>query len=123
MGYLGLAALVDGDAERGEALYAQSLTVFETLGEAKGIAEALTGLATAAAMRGLQVVPRSWAERQSALANRSPDARFPSSADSPTPSWLGRRTGDRNWDDAWTSGRALRIEEAIAKALAFCPTQ
>lgn len=122
LGYLGLAALADGDPERGEALYAQSLTVFEGLGEAKGIAEALTGLATAAAMRGLsgraaQLGGAAERTRESFSGRALPvERRF---ADTE----LARaKTGDRNWDDAWTSGRALRVEEAIARALAL-PTQ
>jgi hypothetical protein len=119
LGYLGLAALFDGDTLRGEALYRQSLLVFEELGEAKGIAESLTGLATAAAMRGLptraaQLAGASEATRESFDGRPLPVEGRLAEAE------LARIEDqcDRDsWTAAWVSGRALRRHEAIAVAL------
>jgi transcriptional regulator with XRE-family HTH domain len=121
LGYLGLAALVDGDPERGEALYAQSLTVFGTLGEAKGTADALTGLATAAVIAGLpgraaqlggaaERLRESFAGRALPVEQRLAETVLARAK---------KEAGDADWDAAWTSGRALREDEAIAVALAL----
>lgn len=119
LGYLGLAALVDGDPDRGEALFAQSLAVFEALGEGKGIAEGLSGLATAAALRGLPVraaqlggaaerLRESFAGRPLPVEGRLAEAQL---------SRARAVVGDDRWREAWTRGRALRDDEAIALAL------
>lgn len=123
LGYLGLAALVDGDAQRGEALYAQSLALFEALGETKGIAEALTGLAIAAVVRGL---PRRAAQlggaaerlRESFAGRALPVERRLAEIELAR---AQKEVGDLGWDAAWTGGRALREDEAIAVALAVPP--
>ncbi len=120
LGYLGLAALVDGDPLRGEALYAQ-LAVFETLDEAKGIADALTGLAMAAVLRGLSVraaqlggaaerLRESFAGRALPVERRLAQIEL---------AHAKNELGDVDWDAAWTCGRALRVDEAIAVALAL----
>ena len=119
LGYLGLAALVDADPARGEALYAQSLSVFEALGEAKGIAEGLMGLAMAAAARGLPLraaqlggaaerVRESFAGRALPVERRLAEHGL---------ALAREQLGEAEWDAAWTSGRALRENEAIAAAL------
>lgn len=117
--YLGLAALVDGDAERGGALYAQSLAVFDALGEAKGIAESLTGLATAAAIRGRPV-------RAAQLAGAAERVRESFAGRALPVEWrlaetelarARREVGEADWQAAWTRGRALREDEAVAAAL------
>lgn len=119
LGYLGLASLVDGDPQRAETLYAQSLTMFHELREGKGIAESLTGLATAAAIHGdglraallagaAERFRESFAGRAFPVECRLADATLAqarSEALSPA------------WDDAWTRGRALRNDEAVAEAL------
>ena len=121
LGYLGLAALADGDAQRGEALYVQSLAVFEALEEPKGIADALTGLAMAAVIRGLPVraaqlggaaerLRESFAGRALPVERRLAQIELARAKN---------QVGDVDWDAAWTSGRALRVDEAIAVALAL----
>ena len=123
LGYLGLAALSDGDAPRGEALYAQSLDVFDALGEAKGIAEGLTGLAIAAVMRDLPVraaqlggaaerLRESFAGRALPVERRLAEIELARAKN---------ELSDVDWDAAWTSGRALREDEAIALARALPP--
>lgn len=119
LGYLGLAALVDGDPERGESLYAQSLFVFDELGGGMGIAEGFTGLATAAVMRDLplraaQLGGAAERLRESFAGRALPVERRLAESE------LARAraaAGEQGWQDAWTSGRALRLEEAIALAL------
>jgi transcriptional regulator with XRE-family HTH domain len=119
VGYFGLVALVEEDPARAEALYLQSLTVFEELDEGKGIAEALTGLATAAAQRGsaaraavlggaAERVRESFAGRALPVERRRADQALA----------LARATVDAEaWRAEWTRGRALRLDEAITEAL------
>src|SRR5262249_22299479 len=119
LGYLGLAALFDGDTLRGEALYRQSLLIFQELGEAKGIAESLTGLANAAAMRGLPT--------RAAQLGGAAESTWESFEGRPLPvegrlsqaaSARIQDQSDRDsWTAAWISGRALRRHEAINAAL------
>jgi tetratricopeptide (TPR) repeat protein len=121
LGYMGLAALVDGDAQQGEALYVQSLALFEALGEAKGIADGLTGLAMAAVIRGrpfraAQLGGAAERLRESFAGRALPVERRLAQIE------LGRaknEVGDLDWYAAWTSGRALREDEAIGVALAL----
>lgn len=119
LGYLGLAALVDGDSDRSEALYAQSLTIFEALDEPKGVAEGLSGLATTAALRGLPLraaqlgaaaerLRESFAGRGLPVERRVAEIQL---------ALAQRQVGAAAWRTAWTSGRALRTDEAIAVAL------
>lgn len=119
LGYLGLASLADGDAQRGEVLYAQSLVVFEALGEAKGVAEGLTGMAIAAAIRGLPVraaqlggaaerLRESFAGRALPVERRLAEVEL---------ARVKNEVGDVDWYAAWTTGRALREDEAISEAL------
>lgn len=116
---MGLAALVDGDAQRGEALFVHSLALFDALGEAKGIADALTGLAMAAVNRGLPLraaqlggaaerLRESFAGRALPVERRLAEIELARAK---------KEVGDVDWGAAWTSGRALRQDEAIAVAL------
>jgi len=118
LGYLGLAALAERDIGRAEALYAQSLTVFAALGEDKGIAEALTGLASAAAISGGRIraarlggaaerLRETFAGRALPVERRQAAVEFA----------RARAEGPDGWDEEWTRGRALRIDEAIEEAL------
>lgn len=119
LGYLGLAALAEGDPHRGESLFAQSLAVFGSLGEPKGIAEGLTGLGMTAAARGQharagQLAGAAERLRESFAGRALPvERRLAETAFARAREGLG---GDP-WLDAWTTGRALRHEEAIAVAL------
>jgi transcriptional regulator with XRE-family HTH domain len=119
LGYLGLAALIDGDAQRGEGLFAHSLTLFDALGETKGTADALTGLAMAAVDRGLPIraahlggaaerLREVFSGRALPVERRLAETAF---------ALARREVGEVDWDAAWTSGRALREDEAIAVAL------
>jgi hypothetical protein len=119
LGYLGLASLVDADPQRAETLYVQSLTMFDDLCEEKGIAESLTGLATAAAMRGDALRAALLAGAAERLRESFTGRPFPVEhrlADTSL-ARARREVGSRTWDDAWTRGRALRDDEAVAKAL------
>ncbi len=119
LGYIGLAALVDRDVERAEALYHQSLVLFDEMGETKGIAEALTGLATAAAIRGMptrtaelsgaaQRIRESFAGRALPVERRVADAAITSAKG---------QCDEDSWTASWTRGRALRLDEAVTQAL------
>ncbi|GAB3860339.1 hypothetical protein GCM10028801_23020 [Nocardioides maradonensis] len=118
LGYVGLAAVVDGDPARAETLYLQSLVTFDELVEPKGIAEAVVGLAMAAALRG----DRARAAELAGAAERT----WESFGGQPLPverriaaAVLARAEADgdaRAWHEAWTRGRALRQDDAIALA-------
>ena len=119
LGYLGLASLVDGDPERAVSLYAQGLVVFHGLSEGKGIAESLTGLATAAAMRGNAIRAAQLAGAAERIRESFGGRVFPVErrlADA-TLARAEAETGAHAWHEAWTCGRALRDDEAIAMAL------
>ncbi|MBV9830463.1 MAG: hypothetical protein JOZ82_02630, partial [Marmoricola sp.] len=116
LGYLGLTALVRGDAPRGLAVFRLSLSGFDALGEPSGIAEALTGLAAVAAALGV-------GERAAQLAGaaerlREPFALRPLPVERRITDELLQGARDRmssaRWADAWTQGRALRLEEAVS---------
>lgn len=119
LAYLGLAALVERDVERAEALYAESLAVFDELGEPKGVAEGLTGLATAASMSGAatraaqlagaaELARESFAGRALPVERRLAEAELARAREAMPAA---------EWRAAWTAGRALRREDAIALAL------
>jgi predicted ATPase/class 3 adenylate cyclase len=116
---LGWAALMRGNLQQAEALHRESLALSRQLGDKLVAAEALEGLACSASARGeaervarlfgaaeslrgavgyLQE-PREQALREPYLAAARP------------------RLTEARWDAAWTKGRRLGFEEAIAYAL------
>jgi predicted ATPase/class 3 adenylate cyclase len=116
---LGWAALMRGNLQQAEALHRESLALSRQLGDKLVAAEALEGLACSASARGeaervarlfgaaetlreavgyLQE-PREHALREPYLAAARP------------------RLSEARWDAAWTEGRRLGFEEAIAYAL------
>jgi predicted ATPase/DNA-binding XRE family transcriptional regulator len=119
IGYLGLAALLDDDAERARALFRQSLMTFHELGEPAGIAEGLAGLAAVEAARGqpsTAAVLSGAAERlREAVAarelplERRVAARYLGSA--------AEQLGRARWDEARQQGRDLTTEDAVAEAM------
>ncbi len=119
LGYLGLAALVEGAPERAQSLYAQSLAGFAALAEPKGTAEGLAGLAAVAAATADPV--------RAATLGGSAERLRESFAGRPLPldariigSHLEEARGASAPEasaSAWTSGRALRLDEAVAFAL------
>jgi hypothetical protein len=119
VGYLGLAALLDGDAERAGALFRQSLTAFRDLGEPAGLAEGLAGLAAvAAAMRepaaAATLGGAAQRLRDTVAARELPlERRVAARYLEPAAEQLGRET----WDHTWRRGADLRIEDALAQAL------
>jgi transcriptional regulator with XRE-family HTH domain len=119
LGYLGWAAVVEGDVRRAERLFVQSLSAFDVLAEAKGVADALTGLATSAAVQGCPMraaqlggaaerVQESFAGRALPVERRIADRELARAR---------RLAGEEDWGAAWTTGRALRVVDAVALAL------
>ena len=119
VGYLGLAALLDADAERARALFRQSLLAFRELGEPAGIAEGLAGLAAVAAATGQPTeaaVLGSAADRlrHTVAARELPLERRIAAR------YLGAaqdRLGRAAWDEAWQHGQLITAEDAVARAL------
>lgn len=119
IGYLGLAALLDGDPERARALFRQSLMAFRDLGEPAGIAEGLAGLAaveaadgqaaTAAVLSGAAERLRQTVAARELPLERGIAARYLGS--------LAERLGRDGWDEARRQGAELTTDEAMAQAL------
>jgi non-specific serine/threonine protein kinase len=116
---LGHLALRQGDAARATALLGESLRVAGELGAKWSIAYCLEGLAAVAAGRGQ-------AERAARLWGAAEALREAISAPLPpnlAPYQAGlvaaarAHAGEDEWAGAWTAGRALALEEAIAEAL------
>jgi predicted ATPase/transcriptional regulator with XRE-family HTH domain len=120
VGYLGLAALLDGDAERAGALFRQSLTAFRDLEEPAGLAEGLAGLAAVSAAVRQPVaaaVLGGAAERvrETVAARELPlERRVAARYLEPAAEQLGRAS----WDEAWRRGFELPTGDAIELALA-----
>jgi predicted ATPase/class 3 adenylate cyclase len=116
---LGWAALMRGNLQQAEELHRESLALSRQLGDKLVAAEALEGLACSASARGAtervarlfgaaeslreavgyRQEPREYALREPYLAAARP------------------RLSEARWDAAWTKGRRLGFEEAIAYAL------
>ncbi len=117
---LGYMALHDGETERAEELFNESLAAFRKLGNKRGMAECLGGLAAVAAVRG----DAAWGAPLLAAA----DAQIVTSGAAWWPAdrvevertrrHLRDALGDAAFDAAWARGRALDLDAAIAYATA-----
>ena len=124
VGYLGLAALLDGDVARSRSLFIDSLRVFHRLGEPGGTAEALTGLAAAEAAGGRpsrSAVLAAAAERQRHIVasrqlplERRTNERFLGMARA--------QVGDERWAELWSAGYDRSLDDVVAEALTAPPT-
>ena len=118
IGYLGTAALLDGDPERARALFRQSLTVFRDLAEPAGIAEGLAGLAaveaaggqatTAAVLSGAADRLRQTVAARELPLERRIAARYLGS--------LAEQLGPDAWGEGCRRGQQLTTEDAMAHA-------
>ena len=115
---LGYMALHDGDKARAEELFHESLAAFRKLGNKRGMAECLGGLAAVAAVRG----HAEWgapllAAAEAQIAN-SGAAWWPADRVEVerTRRHLRDALGEVAFDAAWARGRALGLDAAIAYA-------
>jgi tetratricopeptide (TPR) repeat protein len=117
---LGYMALHDGEATRADELFHESLAAFRRLGNKRGMAECLGGLAAVAAVRG----DAAWgapllaaADAQMAAAGAAwwPADRVEVER---TRRHLREALGEAAFDAAWARGRALKLNAAIAYATA-----
>jgi tetratricopeptide (TPR) repeat protein len=114
---LGYMALHDADLARAEELFQESLAAFRKLGNKRGMAECLGGLATVAAMRDDSV----WAAELLAAA----DAQLAAGGAAWWPAdrvevdrtrrRLREALGEAGFAAAWERGRTLGLEEAIRR--------
>ena len=119
VGYLGSAALLDGDPERARALFRQSLGAFLELGEPAGTAEGLAGLAAVAAASGQLAVAATLGGAADRLRHTVAARELPLERKIAA-RYLGaavEQLGRASWDDAWQLGRQLSTEDAAAQAL------
>ncbi len=117
---LGYMALHDGDPARAESLFHDSLAAFRKLGNKRGMAECLGGLAAVASVRG----QAAWGAPLLAAA----DSQIAASGAAWWPAdrvevertrrHLREVLGDAEFDAAWARGRALGLDAAIAYATA-----
>ena len=117
---LGYVALHDGDAARAEGLFHDSLAAFRRLGNKRGMAECLGGLAATAAVRG----DAAWGAPLLAAA----DAQFTTSGAAWWPAdrvevertrrRLRQALSDETFDATWERGRRMGLDGAIAYATA-----
>ena len=117
---LGYMALHDGDAARAESLFHDSLAAFRKLGNKRGMAECLGGLAATAVARG----DAGWGAPLLAAA----DAQFTTSGAAWWPAdrvevertrrHLRQALGDEAFEAAWGRGRGMGLDGAIAYATA-----
>jgi tetratricopeptide (TPR) repeat protein len=119
LGYLGVAALLENDADRAQALFRQSLTVFRDLEEPGGMAEALSGLAAVAAASGrseeaARLAGAGERVRQTVGARELPlERRIAERYLGPAAEILGPSI----WAEAWREGVELATEVAVTLAL------
>jgi predicted ATPase/DNA-binding XRE family transcriptional regulator len=119
VGYLGLAALLDGDAAQGRGLFRQSLAAFRDLGEPAGIAEGLAGLAAVSAAAGELVAAATMAGAADRVRQRVAARELPLEQ-RVAARYLGAAAGQlgaETWDAAWRRGAALSAEQAIRLGL------
>ena len=118
---LGYMALHDGDAARAEELFHESLAAFRRLGNKRGMAECLGGLAAVAAQR---PGAAEWAATLLAAADAqlalSGAAWWPADRVEVerTRAQLRELLGDAAFEAAWQRGRALKLDVAIARVTA-----
>jgi tetratricopeptide (TPR) repeat protein len=117
---LGYIALHDGDAARAEELFLESLEAFRKLGNKRGMAECLGGLAAVATARG----DATWAAQALAAADgqiaATGAAWWPADRVEVerTRRHLREALGDAAFEAAWERGRALKPDEALARVTA-----
>lgn len=115
---LGRIALVQGDYEQAIACFNESLTLRQETGEKEGIATALEGLAALTGMLG-QPVRAAWlygfaASLRSLLGAPLPSIDRPAYAQSVAA--LHAHLDESTFLSAWTVGKAMTLEEALAEA-------
>jgi predicted ATPase/DNA-binding CsgD family transcriptional regulator len=116
---LGWLALTQGQHAEAQARFAESLTRFQDLGEVMPIADSLEGLAALAAARGeheraLRLVGAATAVRERVGAPLHPIRRTRRDR------WLDplrQVVGEPTVEQAWASGQALTLDQAVTLAL------
>jgi non-specific serine/threonine protein kinase len=116
-----LAARLRGDEAQTSALLRESVGIAGTLGDAWHVVYGVTGLAGEAARRG-------HAERAARLFGATETICETMGVDVPSPAWralnerdLGlarEQLDEETFDVAWAEGRAMKLDEAVAEALA-----
>ncbi|HEX5506424.1 MAG TPA: helix-turn-helix domain-containing protein [Thermomicrobiales bacterium] len=116
---LGYVALAAGDVTAATASFADALDQFRRLGERRGVAECLLGLAAVAAATGRAGDAARWfGAGEAALAALGSDLWPSNRADYERGVALARDAlGPAAFADARAAGRALPLEEAVALAL------
>ena len=120
---LSLVALDSGDHPRAHALLCEAATLRAELGDRLGLIECLESLGRVAAAAGehecaAQSLGAGEALRATLRAPLSPAER---ETQAPVLTALRERLGDTHFEDAWTRGGTLSLEEAVEHAVAARP--
>lgn len=125
---LGYVALAEHDIAQAAAAFARSLTLFQQLSDTEGIAWCFAGLAGVIvrgrleqdAQRAARLLGTAHAVRMTITAQMWPADRVEHER---TIATLRTHLGSAAFDAAWTKGRAMSLDEAMADALGAIPEQ
>jgi ATP/maltotriose-dependent transcriptional regulator MalT len=125
LGNLGEITRRQGDLNRATALLAESTTLFHGLGEQRRVAECLAEFAAVAAATGQPHVAATLGGAAELLRELtgSPAEPMEQEAIASTSAMARAALGDSIFATAWTAGRAIPLEEAVALALNLAAAQ
>ena len=117
---LGYVALHQADYEQAQARFRESLSMFRQLGNKRGIAECLAGLAGLRARQGQAHWGATLLGAAEALLGASGAAWWPADRVEleRNRGIMQSALGEQEYAQAWTAGRAMTLEQAIAFASA-----
>jgi predicted ATPase/DNA-binding XRE family transcriptional regulator len=107
-----------GDRDQARTLFAEALSRFRELGDRRGMAECVAGLAGLVAESEPERTARVFAATSTIAADMGSRLNPSNQADYDYALAIARaRLGDRAFDAAWAEGRSMTLEQAIAEAV------
>jgi hypothetical protein len=111
-----------GDKQRASQLLVEALVRFQELGDCRGVAECVAGLACLAGETEPERMARLFGAASASIEALGPQLNPPDQADYDCSLALARRQlGNETFDAAWTEGRTLTLEQAVMEALEDSP--
>jgi predicted ATPase len=119
---LGLATYRVGDEQRASQLLVEALVRFQELGDRRGLAECVAGLACLAAETEPERMARLFGAATATIEGLGPQLNPSDQADYDCSLAIARRQlGNEAFDAAWTQGRTLTLEQAVTEAVEDWP--
>ena len=119
---LGLATYRVGDEQLARQLLVEALVRFQELGDCRGVAECVAGLACLAGKTEPERMARLFGAATAAVEALGPRLNPSHQADYDCSLAIARRQLDNEtFDAAWTQGRTLTLEQAVMEALEESP--